>query len=567
MSGSIPCPVCGSETGAADEACGICGFSIRYARESNAGGGKCARCGSAMPSGFDFCPVCGQDQRARMRRPPTQQLRIHPAPMSQEIAGPNMGAPPQSYAPMAGPPAGLTVPAPGSGMPAAALLAGAQMPAGSSPLPPRAPADGGYTMPAPGLGVPPAPAPMPAGLPPPMPAPGQVHVDRTVPAPGLAAGGAGRPAPGSRDLPFSPFDAPSGPPVSELPAIVSREVFEDDPTERMSGPLPPVRQVSDDDRTMPDMTPRPRRAQVGEDDKTIPVGAVQASHKRTLPALLPDPAPESDKTRPDRPGEFSGGPMGQRPSPTVNVPRHGPGTGADPAPPSAPYATPSRTPTSPGRAHARLVIVGRDGSEGESFQFSGSSMAVGRSHGDLLFPEDPFLSPVHVRIQRADDGTMVLLDTGSTNGVYLRIRGHSPVYPGDLFMIGHQLLRLENLDGQVQETPAGHDGTRMFGTPLQPAWGRLSQIGRGGVSGDHFYLRGARVVLGREDGDLVFPNDPYVSRAHACLKLEITGQTMSVYLEDLKSANGTYVRIRGSARIGSMDTFRIGDQILRLRLD
>lgn len=547
-----------------------------------------------MPSGFDFCPVCGQDQRARMRRPPTQQLRIHPAPMSQEIAGPSFGAQagpgmgpgmgsgmdmaapagggapgpmtPHAGSMPSGPPAGLTVPAPGLGMPPAApFVAGAQVPAGGSPLPVRSP-DAGLTMPAPGLGVPPAPSPMPVAH---VPAPAPIHIDRTVPASGLSAGGAGRPAPGSRDLPFSPFDGPSGPPLSELPAVESREVFEDDPTERMAGPLPPVRPVADDDRTMPDTRPRaPVGKEVGEDDKTIPVGALQAGGKRTLPAVLPDPAPGADRTRPDRPGEFSGGPMGQRPSPTVNVPRHGPGTGADPAPPSAPYVTPSRTPTTPGhRTSGRLVIVGRDGTEGESFAIAGTSMAVGRSHGDLLFPEDPFLSPVHVRIQRADDGTMVLIDAGSTNGVYLRIRGQSPVYPGDLFMIGHQLLRLENLDGQVQETPAGHDGTRMFGTPLQPAWGRLSQIGRGGVSGDHFYLRGARVVLGREDGDLVFPNDPYVSRAHACLKLEITGQTMSVYLEDLKSANGTYVRIRGSARIAAMDTFRIGDQILRLRLD
>lgn len=518
-----------------------------------------------MPSGFDFCPVCGQDQRVRMRRPPTAQLRIHPAGMSQEIAGPNMNTGSTSQQ-LAGPPmgmaaaaAGLTVPAPGAGIAvqgAPAFVAGAQPVHGGSPLPPRASSNPGLTMPAPGFGVPPSPI---EPTPPP-------HVDRTMPAPSLSPGGAGRPAPGSQDLPFSPFDGPSGPPVDDMPAIESREVFDDDPTVRVQGPLPPVHAVSETDRTTPAVARLPPT--IGEDDKTIPVGALQATPRRTVPATLMDGAPSSDRTRPDRPGEFSGGPLGQSPSPTVNVPRPGPGVGADPAPPAAAhYAMPSRTPTNPGRAHARLVIVGRDGAEGESFPFTGASMAVGRSHGDLLFPEDPFLSPVHVRLQRADDGTMVLVDAGSTNGVYMRIRGNSPVYPGDLFMIGHQLLRLENLDGQLQETPAGYDGTRMFGTPLQPAWGRLTQIGRGGVSGDHFYLRGARVVLGREDGDLVFPNDPYVSRAHACLRLEITGPAMSVFLEDIQSANGTYVRIRGSAKISNTDTFRIGDQILRLRMD
>jgi pSer/pThr/pTyr-binding forkhead associated (FHA) protein len=40
---------------------------------------------------------------------------------------------------------------------------------------------------------------------------------------------------------------------------------------------------------------------------------------------------------------------------------------------------------------------------------------------------------------------------------------------------------------------------------------------------------------------------------------------MSVYLEDLDSANGTYLRIRGRVEIRAGDMFRVGDQILRLR--
>ena len=33
------------------------------------------------------------------------------------------------------------------------------------------------------------------------------------------------------------------------------------------------------------------------------------------------------------------------------------------------------------------------------------------------------------------------------------------------------------------------------------------------------------------------------------------------------TANGTYIRIRGTAELHHRDTFRIGDQIIRLRLD
>jgi pSer/pThr/pTyr-binding forkhead associated (FHA) protein len=315
--------------------------------------------------------------------------------------------------------------------------------------------------------------------------------------------------------------------------------------------------VSDDDRTRPEAHHRPSRpSHAGvagsDDDRTVP-------HARMHPvAISPVRANVSPATQPDRPGGFSGGP-GHGPLPTVN--RAKSGTLA----PIQPTST-SRAVVGPGRGMPRLVLVARDGSEGESFPMLEEQLTIGRTHGDLLFPEDPFLSPMHVRIQRTGKG-MALFDAGSTNGVYLRIRGSAPVYPGDQFMIGHQLLRLENIDTQVQERPPAIDGTRVFGTPLQPAWGCVRQVGRGGIVGDKYYLRGSQVVFGREGGDVLFPSDPFVSREHARLRLELHGQTMAVFLEDLESANGSYIRIRGSAEMAGMDTFRIGDQILRLRLD
>jgi len=215
---------------------------------------------------------------------------------------------------------------------------------------------------------------------------------------------------------------------------------------------------------------------------------------------------------------------------------------------------------------ARLVLVGRDGEEGESFPLLGSLLEIGRTHGELRFPEDRFMSPAHARIDREPQGFR-LHDMGSLNGVFLRIRGHAAVYPGDLFMVGHQVLRLENVAEMAHELAPAPDGTRYFGTPLKPAWGKLTLVGRGAVPGDVHFLRGAKVVFGREQGDILFPQDPFVSREHARLRLELHGHQMSVFLEDLGSANGTYVRIRGSTEIRPRDTFRIGDQILRLRLD
>jgi pSer/pThr/pTyr-binding forkhead associated (FHA) protein len=246
-------------------------------------------------------------------------------------------------------------------------------------------------------------------------------------------------------------------------------------------------------------------------------------------------------------------------NPPQNVSTYG---GAEaPAPSSRSTDQSAQTGTFP-----RLVVVGRDGEEGEVFPIRGDSVTIGRKEGDLLFPEDGFMSSVHARVERVGDA-YTLVDLGSPNGIYKRIRGTSPAFPGDLFMVGHQVLRLENIVESVEEQPLTADGTRLFGTPLKPAWGKLSLIGRGGVPGDTYFLRGAKVVFGREQGDILFPQDPFVSREHARLRLEIQGAAMSVFLEDLGSANGTYIRIRGSAELRARDTFRIGDQILRLRLD
>jgi len=341
----------------------------------------------------------------------------------------------------------------------------------------------------------------------------------------------------------SPTPAPShGPGLAQVPgaaaakppAKTGRTVFMDGPPlarpPELGGPVKPG--PSDDALTVP----APGRARL---DSGIPVGGGYAP-----PAVELEPPAEH---RPSGGTARSEG--GPPPSPAMLPPD------------MDDLETRATTLTGP-----RLVLVGRDGEEGQAFPFTGSSITIGRQHGEIAFAEDPFMSPQHARVERSGE-LFTLVDLGSTNGIYLRTRGNASVYPGDLFMVGHQVLRLENISEPVAEQHPAPDGTRLFGTPLKPAWGRLGLIGRGGITGDTFYLRGAKVIFGREQGDILFPRDPFASREHAQLRLELHGAQMSVFLEDLGSANGTYIRIRGSAEVRSGDTFRVGDQILRLRLD
>ncbi len=411
-----------------------------------------------------------------------------------------------------------------------------------------------------------APAHAPAGLAPPAqpgmrayqaPAPGQPQPMRPTPLPGshLAVPAHPTPVPGQphpmQPQPAAPFAAPqpggeARPPAQ--PAQTGRTVFMDGPPlPRPPGLGPPMQAAPPAPAVPPAQPPVLTPASV----------LVDADDALTIPAL--------GKARLD-----SGIPVGGGFAPAVEPEPHpasgGTARGGGDQPAMLPPDMDDIETRAASMTGPRLVLVGRDGEEGQAFEFSGTTITIGRQHGEIAFADDPFMSPQHARVERSGE-MFTLVDLGSTNGVYLRTRGNASVYPGDLFMVGHQVLRLENVTDPVAEQHPAPDGTRLFGTPLKPAWGRLALIGRGGVTGDTFYLRGAKVIFGREQGDILFPRDPFVSREHAQLRLELHGAQMSVFLEDQGSANGTYIRIRGSAEVRAGDTFRVGDQILRLRLD
>ncbi len=243
----------------------------------------------------------------------------------------------------------------------------------------------------------------------------------------------------------------------------------------------------------------------------------------------------------------------QAPSPAPGTGPQPAGWGAAPEPAPAPQAATSLT----------IALVRRDGSEGESREVTAEPFHIGRTDGQMRFSDDSFVSPRHCRLQVAD-GKLYVTDLESRNGVYVRLSGSEPVYPGDHFLLGNRLLRLDNVPAQGSEE-VDADGVRGFGTPLDPAWGRLVLIGVGNQAADSYDLRGSQVVFGRESGDVLFPRDSFLSRQHARLRMELRGGSMSVVLEDLDSANGTYLRMRGQAALEPGSMFRVGDQIFRVK--
>ena len=228
----------------------------------------------------------------------------------------------------------------------------------------------------------------------------------------------------------------------------------------------------------------------------------------------------------------------------------------------------------------RLVVIAKSGADGPSYPF-GDLFDVGRTEGNVVVPEDPYLSPRHVRIVW-QSGKLILRDLGSTNGVYLRLaasRDTSPRREGsevavplidqDMLLVGQQVLRLDILkEGEGGLGPASEHGTLLFGSPAAPRYARLCQRTVEGITRDVFYIRKTETVLGRESGDVVFTEDPFLSRRHAAVRVLSKdagpGVAPKLALVDLGSSNGTFLKTRADVELAPGDHFRVGQQLFRV---
>jgi pSer/pThr/pTyr-binding forkhead associated (FHA) protein len=215
-------------------------------------------------------------------------------------------------------------------------------------------------------------------------------------------------------------------------------------------------------------------------------------------------------------------------------------------------------PAPAGLSEFRLIFVHHDGSDGTSYLLRGDQIDIGRTEGDLLF-EDPYLSPRHARIVSGPAGQLLSV-LESRNGVYLRLRAGAELKDGDMLLVGRQVMRFELVPEHERSLrPAVHHNVMHFGTHGAPAWGRLLQLGPTGISHDVFHLGREQVTIGREQADICFSDDQFMSRRHATVSLR--GGTG--HLEDLGSSNGTFVRLRDDHLLINGDVLRLGNVLLR----
>ena len=220
---------------------------------------------------------------------------------------------------------------------------------------------------------------------------------------------------------------------------------------------------------------------------------------------------------------------------------------------SANEAPPAAAPS--GDSVGRLVLIRPDGSEGDSVPLSATT-AIGRNSGGP-FANDSFLSPSHAELT-VSGGSITVRDNDSLNGVYVRIAPNTPQSLGDgsIFRIGQEIIKFESL----RENPVAEEGTETMGSQNPGYVGRIRLVVGRDSYANTYPVPAAGMHLGRERGEVIFPEDGYVSGLHC----RIHAEGEQVVLTDVGSSNGTFVRVVGEASVRNGDMLLLGQQLFRI---
>ncbi len=224
--------------------------------------------------------------------------------------------------------------------------------------------------------------------------------------------------------------------------------------------------------------------------------------------------------------------------------------------PAAPAPVP---PAEPAAGNLVLTALRADGSEAGTYEIAGVNGAIGRETGSI-FAGDSYLSPRHATFRAAGPGRAIVKDEGSLNGVYKKLGRDLPVElkPNDVFRIGQEIIKYE----PFAPLPPSPDGVERLGAPSKGYIGRIALVIGREETGNAFPVPEIGVHLGRERGDILFPEDGYVSGLHC--RLSWDGQRL--LLTDLGSSNGTFLRLTSEAEVRGSDVLLMGQQLFRIAL-
>ncbi len=213
---------------------------------------------------------------------------------------------------------------------------------------------------------------------------------------------------------------------------------------------------------------------------------------------------------------------------------------------------------------ARISERKHDGSWGNPIEIPGG-VSIGRAKCDINFPDDSRLSDLHAALSRRD-GKLFLQDLDSSTGTFIKQQQDTELLPGDVFLLGQDLFRFTTQSLEEAESASSAKSTAVWAGPpkLQrgPVTAKLEHLQFTGEVIEEFRLEKPETTLGRSTANLVFKDDRYMSGTHA----RIVAQPGRFILQDLRSRNGVFRRVRSEVELADGDQFFLGEHFFRVEI-
>ncbi|MDP3155171.1 MAG: FHA domain-containing protein [Archangium sp.] len=269
----------------------------------------------------------------------------------------------------------------------------------------------------------------------------------------------------------------------------------------------------------------------------------------------------NDATTPSSPVPAAAPPGLKRSTSTTTTPMPQPQPQPTRGPPTRPtFQSSAPTQTTPQVAAPKFGLTVLAGpARGQRFRLAATGAQVGRAKGAILFPDDPFISPLHATLS-IRDGKLYVKDESSTSGVYVSINSTETIPANGTFCTG---LRLFRFVGAVEPAePWNKVDVLVYGAtvPNGQIHYAVEEVMLGDRGGRCLLSPGPVLTVGQGRCDFSYPNDEGLAPRHC----EISPLPDGAMIRDLSGGLGTYVRVTGERPIKAGDRMRVGQQTLQV---
>ena len=207
----------------------------------------------------------------------------------------------------------------------------------------------------------------------------------------------------------------------------------------------------------------------------------------------------------------------------------------------------------------RLQVIDKLGAVKAEYSIF-DSLTIGRSEGDVTFPEDLALAPASIRIF-IDDGQMFIKDLSEgAKNTFIRVAGGHTLQGQDIVLMGQQVFEFREVSGAMSVAAELGVTLAEASRTLEEPVAELLHLNPKGGAPARCPLFLEEIRFGRVKGTYTFPEDKLMSRSHA----RVLQRAEDFIVEDLGSRNGTFVKVCGTTSLAANGTILLGNQVLRV---